>query len=578
MKTFFSFLLALIFLSGATFAQDSAPFNNFPKTSAGQLMAWIFFKDKGPDNEALLAKPQQFLSRRALERRRVRRPGSPLVEYSDLPVFAGYIDLIKPFVQKIRVKSRWLNAVSVEANASNLRHIAQLSCVLKIDPVALGHAPLPPETRPVPTSRLKKAKAVNDSLPYGVSAKQLDLIRVPFLHQKGFYGKNVLICMLDDGVNLLGGHEALRRVKILATHDFIHGDDLINDTGIKAYEGWHGTMTLSVIAGYAPDVLIGPAFEATFILAKTEIDQYERPIEEDYWVAGIEWGDSLGADIVSSSLGYIDWYTPADMDGETAKTTIAADMAAEKGILVFNSAGNEGDNPEHNTLIAPADGKKVLAVAATDRYGIRASFSSVGPSADGRIKPDIAAMGASVIVADSKDSSGYRYSSGTSFSCPLAAGGTALLLQAFPTAPAQLVIKALKSTASQANFPDKYLGWGVIDLEKAYQYLDTAVVRPSPHLSELEFLPVRNNPGNRYVEFAYRVKYPSAAELRIYDMLGRRIHFPSLRVHLLEAEQLYVERINTSHLAGGTYVARLAIRELGTGRIIRKSQKFVVLH
>jgi hypothetical protein len=578
MKTFFSFWVVLIFLSGAIFAQNSAPFNDFPKTSTGQLMVWIFFKDKGPENEALLAKPQQLLSRRALERRRVRRPDRPLVEYSDLPVFADYIDQIKPFVQKIRIKSRWLNAVSVEAPANGLRHIAQLNCVLKIDPIALGHASRPPETRPVPTSRLKKARAENDSLPYGVSAKQLELIHVPFLHQKGFYGNDVRICMLDDGVNLLYGHEAIKNVKILATHDFIHGDDLINDTGIKAYEGWHGTMTLSVIAGYAPDVLIGPAFDATFILAKTEIDQYERPIEEDYWVAGIEWGDSLGADIVSSSLGYIDWYTPADMDGETAKTTIAADMAAEKGIIVFNSAGNEGDDPDHNTLIAPADGKKVLAVAATDSYGIRASFSSVGPSADGRIKPDIAAMGASVIVANSKDSSGYRYSSGTSFSCPLAAGGTALLLQAFPTAPAQLVIKALKSTASQADFPDKYLGWGVIDLEKAYQYLDTAVVRPTPHVSELEFLPVRNNPGNRYVEFAYRVKYPSAAELRIYDMLGRRINFPSLRVHLLGTDELYIERIDTSNLAAGTYIVRLAIRELGTGRIVRKSQKFTILH
>ncbi len=578
MKTFFSFWVVLIFLSGATFAQNSAPFNDFPKTSTGQLMAWIFFKDKGPNNEALLAKPQRFLSRRALERRRVRRPNRPLVEYSDLPVFADYINQIKPFVQKIRIKSRWLNAVSVEATANGLQHIAQLNCVLKIDPVALGHASLPPETRPLSISRLKKSRAANDSLPYGVSLKQLDLIHVPFLHQKGFYGKDIRICMLDDGINLLYGHEAIKDVNILATRDFIHGDDLINDSGIKAYEGWHGTMTLSVIAGYAPDVLIGPAFDATFILAKTEVDQYERPIEEDYWVAGIEWGDSLGADIVSSSLGYIDWYTPADMDGETAKTTIAADMAAEKGIIVFNSAGNEGDNPDHNTLIAPADGKKVLAVAATDSYGIRASFSSVGPSADGRIKPDLAAMGASVIVANSKDSSGYLYASGTSFSCPLAAGGSALLLQAFPTAPAQLVIKALKSTASQANFPDKYLGWGVIDLEKAYQYLDTAVVRPTPPVSGLEFLPVRNNPGNRYVEFAYRVKYPSAAEIRIYDMLGRRVPFPSLRVHLLGAEQLYVERIDTSNLAAGTYIVRLAIRELGTGRIVRKSQKFTILH
>lgn len=567
-------LLLLFSFTSIIFSQNISEFNHFPQTPSGELKAWIFFKDKGVEQPDL-AKATELLSQRTIHRRELRRPDKPLVEYSDLPVYDDYLQQIKPYVHKIRVVSRWLNGVSVEASAQNLSTIQSFDFVLKIDPIAIGKPRPKPRVRSIP-KRMPKASGAADSLAYGPSLKQLEQIHVPFLHKKGLYGSGVVICMLDDGVNLLYSHEALKRVKIIATHDFIHDDDAIDDSGIKAYEGWHGTMTLSVIAGYTPETLIGPAFDASFLLAKTEVDQFERPIEEDYWVAGIEWGEQNGADIVSSSLGYIDWYTPNDMNGETAKTTIAADMAVEKGVLVFNSAGNEGDNLDHNTLIAPADGKKVLAVAAVDRNGLRASFSSVGPTADGRIKPDIAAMGQSVIVANSKDSAGYAYGSGTSFSCPLAAGGAALLLEAFPTATPELMAKALKSTASQANFPDKYLGWGIIDLQKAYAYLDTATAKEEPVISHLEFYPVIHNPGNEYVEFSYQIKYPSAVEIRIYNMIGQQLK--SMGVNLREAEHVYKERLDTRALASGTYIVRVAIRELGTGHIFRKSQKFVVLH
>ena len=568
---FLTFLLLAVY--GNLLAQNQLDFNRFARTENGALKAWILLKDKG-EQSIWKARPEAFLSPRAIQRRQLRCPNKPLVDFSDLPVSRAYLKQIKASVQRVRVVSKWLNAVSVEATGQELETIKQWPFVLRIDPVAVA-PPLPkPEIEKI--QFLPKNKASGDSLPYGLSLAQVELMNVPYLHKKGLYGTGVRILMLDDGINLLYQHEALKKVKILATHDFVHGDEAIDDSGIKAYEGWHGTMTLSTIAGYKPETLIGPAFDASFILAKTEVDQFERPIEEDYWVAGLEWGDSLGADIVSSSLGYIDWYTAADMNGETAKTTIAADMAVDKGILVFNSAGNEGDNPDQNTLIAPADGKKVLAVAAVDRNGIRASFSSVGPSADGRIKPDIAAMGASVIVANSRDSTGYQYASGTSFSCPLAAGGAALLLEAFPSASPVLMTEALKQTASQGDFPDKFLGWGVIDLEKAYAYLDSAIVRTDTTAGHLIIFPSAPNPANEYTEFYYQLKYPCAVEIRIYNSLGQKVL--SLGTHIRRANVKISERYRTKNLASGVYFARIAVRELGTGRILRKTLRFTVLH
>ncbi len=571
---FFAFIAALLSASRIS-AQTELDPDIFAKTTTGQLKAWIFFKDKGKSPAALM-KPEQILSERAIKRRMLRRPQKALIEFSDLPVYEPYIEAVKPRISRIRVVSRWLNGISAEVSLKNLEAIRNFDFVLKIDPVIVGKRILPrPDEEKTPP--LPKRGSTTDSLPYGESLDQLELINVPFLHQQGFYGEDVVICMLDDGFNLLYHHLAFDSLNVLATYDFIHGDEGVDDSQFKAYEGWHGTKTLSVIAGYAPGMLIGAAFKASFLLAKTEVDQSETPIEEDYWVAGIEWGEKMGADIVSSSLGYVDWYTPAQMDGKTAKTTIAAEMAVDKGVIVFNSAGNEGDDPYTNTLLAPADGEKVLAVAAVDRFGLRASFSSVGPTADGRIKPDIAAMGVYVVTADQKDSTGFNYASGTSFSCPLASGGAALLLQAFPQTTPELMAKALKETASQADFPDKYLGWGIIDLKKAYNYLDTATVREDKtKLNHLQIFSNEPNPADEKTRFSFRVENPSDVEIRIYDITGRKVK--SLGTKRYKAHRKYYEEFRTKTLASGTYIYHVLARELGTGIIYRKSGKFVVLH
>jgi len=253
---------------------------------------------------------------------------------------------------------------------------------------------------------------------------------------------------------------------------------------------WHGTAVFSTVGGFVDDVLVGSAYGAQFALAKTEIKAEEIQIEEDYWVAGVEWADSVGADVVSSSLGYTEWddgtgYTYEDMDGNTTFCTRAADLAVSKGVVVLNAAGNErGPWPAWNYIIAPADGDSVIAVGAVDLEGDIASFSSAGPTYDGRIKPDVVACGVGTYCVTS--SGGYDRLNGTSLSTPLAAGVCALLLEANPEWNPIQVREALWRTASQADNPDNLMGYGIVNAAKASGF-DYLVVSPQELYFETSF-------------------------------------------------------------------------------------------
>jgi hypothetical protein len=387
-----------------------------------------------------------------------------------------YLDELKSLNLKIRVVSKWLNGASVLANRNQIEKIEKLPFVRAIKKVVTFYRKEPSFSEEnlkkfyeAPRDQLKIPHLGGGVLGYGESYAQLAQIHVPELHNLGYSGKGVLITMLDTGyfIHHPAFDSILNSGRLVATHDFINGDDNVED-GSGDYQREHGTYTFSAVGGFVSDTLIGPAYGSQFALAKTEVVATETQIEEDHWVAGIEWAENLGADVVSSSLGYNDWYTYEDMDGNTALCTKAADLAVSKGIVVVNAAGNERNcwpPPCWDYIIAPADGDSVIAVGAVDINGIIASFSSKGPTYDGRIKPDVVACGVNTYCASPYG--GYAWIGGTSLSTPLVAGVCALLLEVHPDWTPVQVREALWSTASQADYPDNLMGYGVVDASKA---------------------------------------------------------------------------------------------------------------
>jgi subtilisin family serine protease len=431
-------------------------------------LAWVFLADKGEVSARAHEPARSLATPRALARRALRGSLASPTPVEDLPLRRDYVAAVSQRALRVRHELRWLNALSVAATADGLREIGALPFVTRLDLVRrFRRAPEPlvpwEEARSSATAGATRVGAID----YGTSLGQLQQIGVPAVHDLGLHGEGVVVALFDSGFDTLA-HQAFETTSILAMHDFVNGDDDVGD-GTDLGKGSHGTATLSVLGGYRPGQLVGPAFAASFLLAKTENTESETPAEEDNWAAAAEWAEALGADVVSSSLSYLDFdqghasYTPAEMDGRTAISTRAAELLAAHGVVVVNSASNSGFNAEHNTLGAPADGARVIAAAAVGPTGQRASFSSVGPSADGRIKPDLAAQGQAVKVAASGVLDAYRSTSGTSFSCPLIAGVAALVLQAHPDYTVDEVIAVLKATASQAAAPDNLLGWGIVD-------------------------------------------------------------------------------------------------------------------
>ena len=463
------------------------------RDDAGRLAVWVYFRDKGLDGAALgaaLDQAETDLSDRAARRRAKMKTvkGERLVDSTDLHVHRSYIDAVAATGAHPRRESRWLNAASFDATSAQIAAIATLPQVIKVDLVNMFRrdemAVLPEDVaaREARNAELRAAKATAWTVDYGGNLAAMEQVNVPALHDEGVTGEGVLIGMLDTGFRT--SHNALTPIPIIAEWDFINNDgEVDNEAGDPSNSNDHGTKTMSTAMGYEPGQHVAPAFGASVVLAKTEDVSQEIPIEEDNWVAGIEWLDTFGIDVASSSLGYLDWFTWADMDGNTAACTIAADLAVGKGIVVCNSAGNERGS-SWNHIIAPADGDSVIAVGAVTSSGSYSYFSSPGPSYDGRIKPDVCALGSSNHVVSSTSDTAYTSASGTSFSCPLTAGVAALVLSRVPSLTPMQVRDALRETASQATTPNNDYGWGIIDAHAAAHYFGANIVHDS--LSDTE--------------------------------------------------------------------------------------------
>ena len=435
---------------------------------SGKYLVWVYFSDKGNNLDAYFASPESVVSQKSLDRRAKVFSNDKLIDFSDLPVNQKYINVLIQNGFELKQKSKWFNAVSGYATQNEINQIAANNFVNKIDVVgtfAKRYDDIEFNQTQTPNDNPVQIAGTH-SLNYGSSYTQLNQINVPAVHDSGYNGADVTICVLDAGFDNLP-HEAFSSMNIIAAYDFVNHDPNVGNQGDMG-EGSHGTATLSILGGFKEGQLIGPAYGANFILAKTENTDSETPVEEDNWIAAVEWADSIGVDVTSTSLSYLDYdspftsYTWQDMDGNTALITIAADLAAGKGIVVVNAASNSGLNTSHNTLGAPADGDSVFTIGAVTSSGVRSSFSSVGPTVDGRIKPDLMAMGSNVYHASSFGNS-YSAGGGTSFSCPLVAGVCALILQKNPSLTPKQVLQLLRSTATRSNNPDNLYGWGIVN-------------------------------------------------------------------------------------------------------------------
>ncbi len=521
---------------------------------------WVYFTDKGP-----LTKSYPSVSERSMERR-VKRSRPPFFDSTDIRVYKPYIDEIKKQGLVVENVSRWLNAISVTASFAKMQGLGHLDFVRDVRPVLKTQIPYsachPELSKSRPSSVLR--------FDYGKSFTQNQQIRIVDAHQIGYSGQDVLVAVFDTGFNL--NHEALYHLDVLASYDFIHDDSFVgyDSTQDTVNQPHHGTQILAILAGFKSGELVGPAFSSQFILAKTEIVNKEIISEEDNWIAAAEWADSIGADIISASLGYNQWYQKEDLNGSIPAITRAADLAVQKGMVVVVAAGNEADD-EWGTILAPADGDSVISVGAVDSRGIIAPFSSTGPSADGRIKPEVVAMGMSVRTVHNPlgEKTGRRYASinGTSASTPLVAGAAAILLSAFPDTAPMLIREALIQTADRADHPDNIYGYGLVNTLNALYYLGN----PFPLIDTPEAVAAFPNPfsADRGVVISFSLKEKKHITIRIFNSMGQNIAVLWDGQRLAGSNQhvtWHGQNLQGHRVASGVYFVEF----LSTKRIVQK--------
>ena len=447
---FFTILLLFAFLSAYSVAQDSGIY-------------WVFFTDKDPEGNV-----KAEISERALERR--LKAGAPEFDEYDLPVKKDYLNSLHSHNLTPRIVSRWLNAVTIEIPEYKLQTVLAQPYVKSIRVV--GSLSVPPELRDYRTQRIHKVLS-SHVLDYGESYTQNALINVPLVHDFGLTGEGVLIGIIDSGFDY-ENRTVFSDLNVLSEYDFYWDDTVTsNEPGDANDQHNHGTEVLGVIGGFEEGRHIGTAYGASYALAKTEwIPVTDLAAEEELWIAAIEWLEGIGSDVVTSSLVYSTFvdknnYTVEDLDGNTSLITRAADIAASKGVVVVNSAGNQDVWPY---VEFPADGDSVITVGAVNSIGQLASFSAEGPTSDGRIKPDVVAMGVNVHTVYPPGTNLYYFKNGASYAAPQAAGVCALILEAHPELSPMQVRDAIRNTADRASDPDNRFGWGLINTYEAIFY------------------------------------------------------------------------------------------------------------
>jgi subtilisin family serine protease len=475
---------------------------------------WFYFTDK-LNNGFSLTQPEAFLSQRSIDRRAWQ---SLPVDQSDLPVTKSYVDSLEALGLEVMHTSKWLNGVLVASTDNllldTLHRLSFIDTLRWVPATAERYFPRKPQVE-----RFDPPLPSPPAYLYGFSANQIKQINLDFLHEKGYTGRGVLLAVLDAGFTNLTTLPAftgpVENGQILAARNFVEKEkDVYNAHS-------HGTNVSSIIVAQWPDTLMGTAPDVQLILATTEDARSETRIEEYSWIEGAEWADSLGADIINTSLGYTVFddtttnYSYRDMDGQTAHISIANGMTAAKGMISVTSAGNSGSDDWYH-VGAPADADDILAVGAVNKDGVLASFSSRGPTYDHRIKPEVSAMGALTAIQSTDSTARLGY--GTSFSSPVIAGATAVLWQAFPGLSSSELMRWIIESGDRAEDPDIQYGYGIPSFRTAYHAI-TSVDR-SLLPAELNIYP---NPFTESIFIGVPAEKSGTYNINLYDMQGRLV-------------------------------------------------------
>ncbi|RDC63072.1 S8 family serine peptidase [Adhaeribacter pallidiroseus] len=509
---------------------------------------FVYFKDKA-NNPFTIQQPQQFLSTSAIQRR--ERYQIPVIT-RDLPVTPAYVAQLKQAGAKVWYTSRWFNGALIQCDTTTFRKIKMLPFIKTAETVAQrrGKSASTSGQKRAATQKFKKTgqSLSYKQLVFGEATSQAKLIGVPEMHQAGFRGEGMSIAVFDGGFSGVNRVSAFAHLfsnnKITATFDFVD-----KNTGVYEKDS-HGTEVLSTLAANVPNVFVGTAPQANYSLFITEDVSREQRLEEVNWLLAAEFADSMGVDIIQTSLGYNLFdgantsYTYADMNGDKAISTRAADFAAATGMLVVVSAGNEGNDP-WQYITAPADADSVLSIGATDSLGRRAVFSSIGPTYDKRIKPDLSGQG--LLAAVINPAGNVIKANGTSFSAPIICGLVAGFWQANRQLTNLQVMDYLKLSGTQAKQPDNQLGFGIPNYIRAQTLADQLEGELNNNF-KLFPSPVSEN----HFTVLMPVTADQNTEIRLFNAIGQEVSTFSYHYNKIKSDRTFVT-FELKGLAPGIY-------------------------
>jgi serine protease AprX len=506
--------------------------------------AWVYLKDK-PNSETYLATPLKMLSQRALDRRARQNIE---VDVIDVPIDDAYYSQIESASGiTVKAKSKWLNAIHVfglQEDISNLK--TNFTFIESIEFANDGLNAKGKRTKHSSKSNHQnKFAEMKADYNYGVAETQITMLKGDFLHQEGFTGSGMHIAVIDAGFPNVDQLQAFQKIR--DNNQILGGYDFVNRSKSYFTGHNHGTNVLSDIAGYIEGVFVGTAPDASFYLFITEIIDKEVPLEESLWVEAAERADSLGVDVINTSLGYTTFdnpnynYSYADMDGKTAFISRGADIIASRGMILVTSAGNSGSN-SWKYMGAPGDAASVFTVGAVNASEDIASFSSFGPTSDGRVKPDVLAHGENVFVIDHQTGT-PKPSNGTSFSSPVMTGVVACFWQATPALTSTQVMQKIRESADRYSNPDEQYGYGIPNFKTAYEavlnvdkqnFINTTTIYPNPVSASFTLKMNRNDLNGVHV--------------KIYNLLGKKV---------FEQGNLKSSVLNVSVLNSGIYILKI---------------------